>query len=298
MLLLCISITEKVILSFGGMGSVLFCVIASTVLQTVFASGKFIRVIESEPTDTLVKAGESVSLSCRSSHPWFLCLWVHPTGKKACSIQEEGFHRNVCSGLEDAEVNADGKTCTLELRNLTSEDHGEFMCLFSQAGVFHTDRKVVNVEVATPVEARLVIPGIDEETKQLRLLEDETVEVECIGEGGNPSPEYQWFLAGVPGKTPVHLTEQTINGSSFVNYTASLADSNGFLVCLTLQKRGDEIIYSSRKNISLAVIKAEPLYADFAVQNRILTGIFTGSILVILCIIAFIVFFILCNYTF
>ena len=40
-----------------------------------------IRISPPEPARLMVRAGENVTLSCEASHPWFLCLWVHPKVK-------------------------------------------------------------------------------------------------------------------------------------------------------------------------------------------------------------------------
>ena len=40
-----------------------------------------IRISPPEPARLMVREGENVTLSCEASHPWFLCLWVHPKVK-------------------------------------------------------------------------------------------------------------------------------------------------------------------------------------------------------------------------
>ena len=40
-----------------------------------------------QPT-LLAKQGSSLTLSCRPSRPWFLCLWTNPRGDKQCATLE------------------------------------------------------------------------------------------------------------------------------------------------------------------------------------------------------------------
>ena len=261
------------------------------------SSKEVIKIIETNPTKALVKEGNSIILSCRPSHPWFLCLWVHPSGRKACSIQDGGEHRSVCSGLENTEVVAVEDRCQLEIKNITVADHGMYMCLFSQAGVFHTDREHVMVEVATPAEITVRMAGVVEEREQhqLDLLEGEQVQLVCSATAGFPAPQFSWRIIpdndGIASKfLPVNLESTMVNTSSYLNYTASTSHSGWTIQCLARQVDGEKVLYSSWQNLSLTVTKAEPLYADMTSQQGVLTGIFMSSILVILCITAVLIF--------
>jgi len=265
--------------------------------ESLASSKEVIKIIETNPAKALVKEGNSVNLSCRPSHPWFLCLWVHPSGRKACSIQDGGEHRSVCSGLENTEVVAVEDRCELEIKNITVADHGMYMCLFSQAGVFHTDREHIMVEVATPAEISVKLVGDLEEREQdqLDLLEGEQVHLVCSSIVGYPAPQFSWRI--IPDNqeilnkfSPVKLESTMVNSSSFMNYTASTSHSGWTIQCLARQVDGEKVLYSSWQNLSLTITKAEPLYADMTSQQGVLTGIFMSSIFVILCISAVLIF--------
>jgi len=254
-----------------------------------------IKIIETNPAQALVKQGDSVTLSCRPSHPWFLCLWAHPSGRKACSIQEGGKHRSVCSGLDNTEVLAVEDTCQLEIKNISVADHGVYMCLFSQAGVFHTDREHISVEVATPAKTFIRKVGELEEREHLDLLEGEEVQLVCTATEGYPAPQYHWTL--VPSKDQTDEVSEVkleatmvVNGSSYLNYTAKTSHSGWSIMCLARQMDMMEVLYSSKQNMSLSVTKAEPLYADMTSKKGVLTGIFMSSILIILCVAAVLIF--------
>ena len=136
-----------------------------------------IQIIETAPSELMIREGESSTLSCTSDHPWFFCVWVHPSGSKKCSLAEEGEYKSVCEGVDNIRVRGDGNTCQLDIMNITQEDHGEYMCLLSQAEVFHTDRVFVNVEVATPVNLSMRKVGDKEDITMLDMVEGETVEL-------------------------------------------------------------------------------------------------------------------------
>ena len=126
-----------------------------------------IEIIETKPSKLLLKEGESANISCTSDQPWFFCLWRHPSGTKKCSLKEDGQYRSVCLGMENMSVHGDGNTCQLNMKNITVDDHGMYMCLLNQAELFHTDRAYVNVEVATPAKLEMkkvgdFIAGLDQ----------------------------------------------------------------------------------------------------------------------------------------
>ena len=181
------------------MGLLILVIGVLSFLNVTSASDDKLRIMETSPSKLLIKEGSSTILSCSSSHPWFLCLWVHPSGRKACSIHEGGEHRSVCSGLENVEVVSAGDRCQLEVKNVTLADEGTYMCLLSQAGVFHTDRAYVGLEVATPAETSLRIAGDVEDREVLEMVEGETVKLECEGRRAFPAPEFLWSLLDKDG---------------------------------------------------------------------------------------------------
>ena len=129
-----------------------------------------IEIIETNPSRLLIKEGESANMSCTSDQAWFFCLWRHPAGTKKCSLREDGQFKSVCQGLKNMSVHGAGHTCQLDMKNITVDDHGVYMCLLNQAELFHTDRAYVAVEVATPAQLELKKVGDLEESSILDLI--------------------------------------------------------------------------------------------------------------------------------
>ena len=164
------------------------------IIAGVLGENSKIQIVNTNPSKLLIKEGESANISCTSDLPWFFCLWRHPSGTKKCSLQEDGQYRSVCQGMENMGVHGDGNTCQLEMKNITVDDHGAYMCLLNQAELFHTDRAFVSVEVATPAKLRLGRAGDVEDRRVLDMVEGETVQMECEGRGAYPAPDFLWNL--------------------------------------------------------------------------------------------------------
>ena len=154
--------------------------------------------IVSVSPDLVVREGETANMSCGADEDWFFCLWKHPSGVKECTIQENGGYRSVCAGLHHINIFGGDRSCSVSVENVSLRDEGTFMCLLNQADVFHTDRKYVNLAVATParLEVRRVGEG-QEETGVVEVVEGEVVEVQCVATGAFPRAEFLWSLPGV-----------------------------------------------------------------------------------------------------
>ena len=157
--------------------------------------------IVSVSPDLVVREGESVNMSCGADQDWFFCLWKHPSGVKECTIQENGGYRSVCAGLNHINIFGGDRSCSLSVESVSLGDHGTFMCLLNQADVFHTDRKYVNLAVATPASLALVRRLGEEEKEEktgvLEVVEGEVVELQCLATGAFPKVEFLWSLPGV-----------------------------------------------------------------------------------------------------
>ena len=249
-----------------------------------------IAIIETAPSDLLIKEGESSTLSCTSDHPWFFCVWVHPSGSKKCSLAEEGEYKSVCEGMENIRIRGDGNTCQLDIMNITQEDHGEYMCLLSQAEVFHTDRVFVNVEVATPANLSIRKVGDQEDSTMLDMVEGETVELVCEVTGAYPPPTFLWNFPDHEGVQGENVFEEeypghTITGVSSVYYTAEYSHSGHDIQCLTMQTQGDSVIYTSMAKTIIHVRTPMPLNSSQDHQE-VVTGVFISGLLIILCLSA------------
>ena len=125
------------------MNSLCLVILGIFILKAVDCENSQIQIIETKPSKLLIKEGESANISCTSDQPWFFCLWRHPSGTKKCSLKEDGQYRSVCLGMENMSVHGNGNTCQLNMKNITVDDHGVYMCLLNQAELFHTDWEFV-----------------------------------------------------------------------------------------------------------------------------------------------------------
>ena len=261
-------------------------IIMLTVLatQAVFAREEMGRITISppKPRTMMARSGSNVTLSCRASHPWFLCLWVHPSGDKLCSIQEDGEHSQVCQGLEGAELLSGDSDCHVQLENVSEEDAGDWLCLLSQEGVYHTDRAVTTLRVARPARPVLDTPA--------QLFHTETVNVNCLTDNTeHPRPDFSWALLDSDGQETVRLN--TTNSS--LTFTPRLADHGRSLVCYTRQLDPFtlEELYLHNSSVILSVMaRPSPLQALLADQQDVVAGVIISSCLIIFCVVLVIVF--------
>ena len=274
-----------------------------------------IRIEAPEPSRRMVRSGDNVTLSCEASHPWFLCLWVHPGDGKLCSIKEDGsaHAQTVCQGVEGAELvtNKGANSCSVHLTQVGEEEAGEWMCLLSQSGVFHTDRIITQLSVAIPASLELradkkmvrIQEKDDMEEDILELAEDEILNMECGARGGFPEPRLHWLLTSGTGeqKTAGGLEEirvsslETVEGvhTSDISYTARLSDSGRHLVCVSEQVNPwtGEMMYNTTASVRLVVrAQASPLQALLTEQQDVVAGVIISCCLIIFCIVIIIIF--------
>ena len=250
-----------------------------------------------QPT-LLAKQGSSLTLSCRPSRPWFLCLWVRPGGAKHCAIQEAGRAREVCRAGPRGQLRAGRGRCQLHLTNITVAEAGEFLCVVSQAGGgFTTARRRTALTVASPALTSLRLasqPGRPLPPRaSLALQPGEEMEVSCGAEGGVPAPQFSWWLEG--GNSSVELSKSSRPGesglASVLRYTARPAHSGLTLVCRVWQQHGGEKLYSSQHRLALTVpAPALPLHALLAAQQDLLAGVLLSCLLLILAATSVVVF--------
>ena len=287
-------------------------------VESLFLSEDRIDIHPPQPSSLMVRQGDNVTLTCSATQPWFLCLWVHPSGDKLCSIQEDGDHSTVCQGVPGAELIVSGHSCHVLLTSVSEEDAGDWMCLLSQTGVYHTDREITHLEVATPASASLRVETNDlEDTadqESVEMVEEETVTMVCESGGGFPAPQFTWYLVqeemvdGVLEESVEVLEEATIiksdenNNSRYhtssITYTASLLDHGKSLRCSTHQRDifTDQTLFniSSSKTLSVSA-KPSPLHAYLSQQQDVVAGVVISCCLIIFCVIIVIIFSIRSN---
>ena len=279
-----------------------------------------IRIEAPEPARRMVRSGDNVTLTCEASHPWFLCLWVHPGDGKLCSIKEDGsaHAQTVCQGVEGAELvtNRGANSCSVHLTRVGEDEAGEWMCLLSQAGVFHTDRIITELSVASPVSLELradkemvrIMADQDMEEQIIELVEDETLSLECGSRGGHPEPRLHWALMGAEtGEGEGGLEEITVTSvesleaghsghsvhTSGISYAARLRDSGRRLVCVSEQVNPwtGEMMYNTTASLRLVVrAQASPLQALLTEQQDVVAGVVISCCLIIFCVVIIIIF--------
>ena len=191
------------------------------------------------------------------------------------------------------------RSCSVILDHVTVADHGQYMCLLNQADVFHTDRRYVSLEVATPamlslgrkIEYDLLnLEGI-EEVEILSLVEGEEVEVECEAWEAYPKVQFVWSIPGsdhniVPSEEHIRDDDNHfIRSRSTVKISARTSDHGEIIKCSTVQTtESGQILYKVTSNLTLHVTKPAPLLATRSSHVGILTGGLLALILVIIIV--------------
>ena len=220
-----------------------------------------ISIVDTSEEYTLVEEGGVANLSCTTDQEWFFCLWRHPSGVKECIVSENGTYTSSCAGMEHLEIQGSGKTCSLLVYNVSSHDHGGYMCLFNQAEIFHTARTEIQVGVMTRGRTGLVRTLGD----RLEMVEGEMVQLECEGRGAYPAVEFEWEYPGIHTVRDNMTTEygsHTIHSWSSINYTASLSDNGCTIQCVAIQEYNGVILYRQYHNITLYITQPLSLRSD------------------------------------
>ena len=274
-----------------------------TILVAAIVEGKEdkkYRIVQSSPA-MMVKEGSKTLLGCKSSQPWFFCLWRPPVGEKECSLQEGGGVRKVCrQGREELEVAGGDSYCSLTVPKVTLADHGDFLCLLNQAETFLTARSTVRVEVAT--EAMISVRVGKEEKDKVEAVEGEVVELECEARRAHPPPTLTWVVpGGVPGDAVVEEVGKDEGHTSKVvsrlTYRASASDSSSMIQCISSQvdPASSALLFSKESNITLAISQAAPLLSpSLSLPGRVglITAILLAIIIVFLTLLLVLVCFV------
>ena len=225
-----------------------------------------------QPSLVLANLGEQLTLTCTAprAQPWFFCLWRLPGGGQECSVREGGEQRAVCGGGERTGAgtwipDTGPASCALTLSNLTGSEHGEYLCLVTTAGGYHTHRAQARLEVALPAPAPALFLSGRALGSELSLLEGETVEVECRAGPGYPAPALTWHLpaantTSAGGRSVVQAREgqgdHALVRRSWHHYTARPAHSGLQLVCSSAQP--DLSVETGRGQVAVRVVVVQP----------------------------------------
>ena len=268
-------------------------------LVVVDAEEEF-KIVQNSPA-IMVKEGSGARLGCRSSQPWFFCLWRPPVGEKECSLQEGGGTRKVCKqGREELEVGGRGSSCSLTIPTITLADHGDFLCMLNQAETFLTARATVKVEVAT--EARIRVRVGESEVEKVEAVDGEMVELECEARRAHPAPTLTWVVPGGVLEDAVveELGRDEAHTSKLVSrltYRASASHSSSKIQCISSQvdPASKALLFSSESNITLAISQAAPLLSpSLSLPGRVglITAILLAIVIVLLTLLLVLVCFV------
>ena len=103
----------------------------------------------------VVSVNTSTLLTCSSpaDQPWLLCVWVSPTGHRACALQ--GDPRDQCSHIRGDMVITSTTSDTLCQMSMISraEDHGTWTCMMTLANLDNIVARIP-MSVHTPPQPR------------------------------------------------------------------------------------------------------------------------------------------------
>ena len=263
---------------------------------------------------TMVREGESLVMSCEADLPWFLCVWTSPLGGKQCAIQEGEATTSVCQGDPRVQLEGGPTSCTVRVFGVQREDRGNWMCLLQDGENFQTDRKLLEVEVATRGQLELMVRDEQVSEGVVRLTEGDEVDLECKVQKAFPRPSISWSgletdkrvgrevgreeeEASMQVKEEVVYdeVEGTFSSTSTLHYTARLEDANTSLVCSMLQsdKQG-VLLYRQETSLTLDVVSPPPVItASSTSLSGLILGSSVGALFVLLLV--FLLTFVLCR---
>ena len=273
-------------------------------------------IMKSSPEkSTMVREGESLFMSCEADLPWFLCVWTSPQGGKQCAIQEGEATTSVCQGDPRVQLEGGPTSCTVRVFGVQREDRGNWMCLLQDGENFQTDRKLLEVEVATRGQLEVMVKDKQLSEGVVRLTEGDKVELECKVQKAFPRPSISWSglevetrvgrevgreeeEASMQVKEEVEYddVEGTFSSTSTLHYTARLEDANSSLVCSMLQtdKQG-VLLYRQEASLTLDVVSPPPpvVTASSTSLSGLILGSSVGALFVLLLV--FLLTFVLCR---
>ena len=171
-----------------------------------------IQILSSSPPLSLVEEGGTVSLSCVSTTPWFLCVWTTPLSYRVCSVQES-HPVQVCGGDSRITVQGGDTHCGVTVSNVSSQDWGGWRCLVQEGDQFTSDRREVELQVGRKAGIELEyikdyrIDNSKEYNDSERVIvvtEGENIDITCSARHAYPRPSFTW-------SSPAYTTTQQRN---------------------------------------------------------------------------------------
>ena len=185
-----------------------------------FSSTCFARlsVTSSTPSGTVMKSGETFTLTCATNLPWFLCIWEGPGGL-ACQCQtQEGGVSAMCLGDQGVVLSGGSTTCEMTISGVLAEDAGQYRCVLADREELVTVSRTIDVNVGIAALVSWVDIG-----RIVSVEAESEVEFACLAEGGYPEPVIE-----IVGPDNMRLGRQ-VSSSSVLYYLYSLS-CDGFRI--------------------------------------------------------------------
>ena len=268
--------------------------------------GEMVIVSSSPANRSLVREGSSMTLSCETSGPWFLCLWTSPRQDKQCAIREGATTSSVCAGDPRVSLEGGPRSCSITVQDVERGDWGAWMCLLQDPQEFQTDRRLLEVEVARQGEVQL--GGEEVEDGELALTEGQTVGLRCTVKEAFPRPSFSWMVPGqeqeqarvgrevrqeqeqaglkVTEEEEYSEEEHFFRASSVLQYRARLEDTNSSLECRVIQEDSQgRTVYEQQAGIRIRVYARVVPSAPSLYDSQ--TGVILGSTLASILLVTF-----------
>ena len=168
------------------------CQVVSIMLPLIFllvfssCCSARLSITSSTTSGTVAKSGESVTLSCASNLPWFLCVWEGPNGL-ACQCQtQDGGVSAMCQVDQRVRLSGGAKICEMTISGVVPEDAEAYRCVLADREDIVTVAR--NIDISVGVAA--VVSWVDVE-RTVSVEADKEIELACLAEGGFPEPSIE-----------------------------------------------------------------------------------------------------------
>ena len=143
-----------------------------------------LRIITSTSPTQLFTEGQTATLECETSTPWFVCIWTGPGG--LALHYGEGDNHGGCSPESGHRVCSrnGNRVCRLVVPEVRRSEAGGYRCVLADREKVETVDRDLTMDVGFPVQS-LRFPGGPVIPFEL----GEEMEVVCLADGGNPPPD-------------------------------------------------------------------------------------------------------------
>ena len=142
-----------------------------------------LSIVSSLETQTIVRSGEDATFWCKTSSPWFLCVWKGPAGLAITKTQ--GQAGGDCIEATDSRISltGSGNICQLTINRIRIGDEGQYSCVLADKEDVQTSvSKNFSLDVGVGATVRWV------QGYSIQYGEGEKVDLECKSERGHPPP--------------------------------------------------------------------------------------------------------------